>query len=187
MEDRVSQEVAATGELYGDRVVRLRTQLFERGSGDSGFGLRSECSPYCLDHGRRGGLIATDADAGPRAGADFAQVDRVRREVFENFGLARAHLDGDGVEERGLLHVPAERRQSLDQGPGGAMDLVRNAPEPVRAVIDRIHRRDARRQNLRGADVRGRLLAADVLLARLQREPISRLTAAIDRNADDAA
>src|SRR5262249_29206497 len=27
----------------------------------------------------------------------------------------------------------------------------------------------------------------DVLLARLQREPISRLTAAIDRNADDAA
>src|SRR5262249_44256345 len=99
MEDRVSQEVAATGELCGDHVVRLRTQLFERGSGDLGFGLRSECSPYCLDHGWRGGFIATDADAGLCAGADFAQIDRVRRGGFENFELARAHLDRDGVEE----------------------------------------------------------------------------------------
>ena len=67
------------------------------------------------------------------------------------------------------------------------MDLVRNVPETVRAVIDRIHRRDHRRENLRSADVRGRLLAADVLLARLQSEPVSRLAAGIDRNADDAA
>src|SRR5215471_20121019 len=186
MEDRVSQEVAATGELCGDRVVRWRPQLFERGSGDLGLGLRSECSPYCLDHGRRSGLIATDADAGLRAGADLAQVDRVRRGVFENFGLARAHLDCDGVEERSLLHLPTERRQSLDQSPGGAMDLMRNAPETVRAVIDRIHRRDHRRENLRGADVGGRLLTADMLLARLQREPVSWLAAGIDRNAHDA-
>ena len=116
-----------------------------------------------------------------------SDLNRVRRGIFEDYGLTRAHLDCDGVEERSLLHMPTERRQSLDQSPGGAMDLVRNVPETVRAVIDRIHRRDHRRKNLRGADVRGRLLAADVLLARLQSEPISRLTAGIDRNADDAA
>src|SRR5215813_3184152 len=138
MEDRVSQEVAATGKLRGDRIVRLHTQLFERWSGDLSFGLRSECSPYCLDHGRRGGFIATDADAGLRAGANFAEVDRVRCGIFENFGLTRTHLDCDGVEERSLLNLPTERRQSVDQRPGGAMDLVRNVPETVRAVIDRI-------------------------------------------------
>src|SRR5262249_59945830 len=59
--------------------------------------------------------------------------------------------------------------------------------EPVGAVIDGIHGRIPRGENLRGADVRGRLLAADVLLARLQGEPVSRLAAAIDGNADDAA
>src|SRR5262249_56317200 len=106
---------------------------------------------------------------------------------LENLGWGGGALDGTGVEERGWLDLPTERRQSLDQRPGGAMDLVCNAPETVRAVIDRIHRRDHRRENLRSADVRGRLLAADVLLARLQREPISRLTAGIDRSADDAA
>ena len=78
MEDKVSQEAAATGKLRGDRVVRLQTQLFERRSGDLSFGLRSECLPYCLDHGRRGDFIATDADAGLRAGTRPLAADGAR-------------------------------------------------------------------------------------------------------------
>ena len=61
------------------------------------------------------------------------------------------------------------------------------ARQPFRAVIDRVHRGHHRQQHLRGADVRGRLLAADMLLAGLQRQPVGRLPARIDRHADDPA
>ena len=47
--------------------------------------------------------------------------------------------------------------------------------------------RDHREQHLRGADVRRRLLAADVLLARLQREPVRRIAVRVDGHADEAA
>ena len=43
--------------------------------------------------------------------------------------------------------------------------------QPVGPVVDRVHRRHDGQQHLRGADVGGRLLPADVLLTGLQREP----------------
>jgi hypothetical protein len=43
---------------------------------------------------------------------------------------------------------------------------------PARAVIGRVHSGHNRQQHLRCADVAGRLLAADVLLARLKRQAI---------------
>ncbi len=46
--------------------------------------------------------------------------------------------------------------------------------KPVRAVVDRVHAGDHGKQHLRGTDVAGRLLPADVLLAGLQREPVGR-------------
>ena len=46
---------------------------------------------------------------------------------------------------------------------------------------------DDREQHLRGADVARRLLAADVLLARLQREPQRGPAGGVDRDADEAA
>ena len=52
------------------------------------------------------------------------------------------------------------------------------ALQPFGAVIDRVHRGDDRQQHLRGADVGGRLFAADMLLAGLQRQPIGRLPCA---------
>ena len=67
------------------------------------------------------------------------------------------------------------------------MHRARDLRQPLRPVIDRVHRRDHRQQHLRGADVRSRLLAADMLLAGLQRQPIGRLPARIDRQPDDAA
>jgi hypothetical protein len=60
---------------------------------------------------------------------------------------------------------------------------MRSSP---RAVIHGVHRRHHREQHLRGADVRGRLLAADVLLARLQREAVGGLPCASTVHADEA-
>ncbi len=58
---------------------------------------------------------------------------------------------------------------------------------PLGAVVDAVHRRHHGEQHLRGADVARRLLAADVLLARLQREPVGGVAVGVDRDADEAA
>ena len=57
---------------------------------------------------------------------------------------------------------------------------------PVRAVVDGVHARHHGEQHLRGADVGGRLLTADVLLAGLQREAVGRGAVGVDRHADEA-
>ena len=62
--------------------------------------------------------------------------------------------------------------------------MSREAP---RAVVDRVHRRHDGEQHLRGADVRRGLLAADVLLARLQGEAVGGVAVGILRDADEAA
>jgi hypothetical protein len=67
------------------------------------------------------------------------------------------------------------------------MNTPRDAPDAFRPVVDGVHRRHDRKQHLRGADVRGRLLAANVLLARLEREPVGRTALRIDSDADEAA
>ena len=54
-------------------------------------------------------------------------------------------------------------------------------------MVDRIHARHHRRQHLRGADVGGGLLAADVLLAGLEGEPIGGPALGIDAHAHKAA
>ena len=54
-------------------------------------------------------------------------------------------------------------------------------------MVDRVHAGDHRRQHLRRADVRRRLLAPDVLLARLQREAVGRVAVRVDADADQAA
>ena len=68
-----------------------------------------------------------------------------------------------------------------------AVGALGDLPSALRPVIDGVHRRHDREQHLRGADVARRLLAADVLLARLQRHAQRRLAAGVDRDADDAA
>ena len=60
-------------------------------------------------------------------------------------------------------------------------------PEPLGAVVDGVHRGDHGQQHLGGADVGGRLVAADVLLAGLQREAVRRAALGVDRDPDQAA
>ena len=57
-------------------------------------------------------------------------------------------------------------------------------PQPVGAVIDGVHRGHHGQQHLGGADVRGRLLAADVLLAGLQRQAVGGSAGGVHGDAD---
>ena len=92
-----------------------------------------------------------------------------------DLGGPAGHAGEHGVEERVVhdLDAPGARARR----PAAAC-LVRarrgDRAQPVRAVVDGVHRRHHGQQHLGGADVGGRLVAADVLLAGLQREPVRR-------------
>ena len=73
-----------------------------------------------------------------------------------------------------LLRVPREGHAGLPQ-----------LSEPLRSQQAQVHKPGERQQRLVGGDVRGRLLAPDVLLAGLQGQHIAALTRGVDRLADD--
>ena len=58
--------------------------------------------------------------------------------------------------------------------------------QPAGAVIDRIETGDNGQQRLGGADIAGRLVAADMLFAGLQGHAQGRVAAPVHRDADDA-
>ena len=78
------------------------------------------------------------------------------------------------------------RSQSLAQDRGQPVHAACDRRQSFRPVIDGVHARHHRKEHLRRADVRRRLLAADVLLARLQREAICGHALRVDRDADEA-
>ena len=59
--------------------------------------------------------------------------------------------------------------------------------QAVGAVVDRVRPGHDGEQHLRGADVAGRLLPADVLLAGLQRQPVGDVAVGVDRDPDQPA
>src|SRR5207244_4841115 len=67
------------------------------------------------------------------------------------------------------------------------MDALGDCAQTARAVINRVHRRDDSEKNLRGANITGRFVAANVLLAGLQCESITRPAFSVVRNADEPA
>ena len=88
-------------------------------------------------------------------------------------------------KKRLRLHLEPQALQPLRQPHRLAVDALRDRPQPLRPVKHRIHRRHHREQRLRGADVRGRLLPPDMLLARLQAQPVRPVAARVDRDPDD--
>ena len=68
---------------------------------------------------------------------------------------------------------------------GQPVHVLRDRLQPAWTVIDRVHARDDGEQRLRRADVAGRLFAADVLLARLQRHAQRAPSLRVLRHADD--
>ena len=116
---------------------------------------------------------------------DGAQVvAEVARASERRRGVEAFELDRDGVEERLRLDAMAALDRSGGEPARVAVHRSRDALEPFGAVVHRVHRSQHRRQHLGGADVRGRLLAADVLLAGLQREPVGDASARVARHPD---
>lgn len=60
-------------------------------------------------------------------------------------------------------------------------------PQPVGAVVDRVHPGHDGEQDLRGTDVAGGLLAADVLLAGLEGQAVGLVAVRVHGDADEAA
>ena len=108
-----------------------------------------------------------------------ATLDDPRRRV--------AGRDDDRVEEMGGRHDVAQPLETRLKDRRQPMHAPRDGRQARRAVIDRVHARDHGEQHLRRADVRRRLLAADVLLARLQCEAVRRTSVRVDGDADEAA
>ena len=91
-----------------------------------------------------------------------------------------------GVEEGAVLDLEAAGTQRLGQHRGVAVGAGRDRLQPLGAVVDGVHGGDHGEQHLCGADVGGRLVAADVLLAGLQGEPVGGAALDVDGDADES-
>ena len=118
---------------------------------------------------------------------DAAQVDAGRQGGgHDRRGPAR-HPSGHRVEERVVDHLDAASRAAPPPACRALPWTARgDASETLGAVVHGVHRGDHRQQHLRGADVAGRLLPADVLLAGLQGQPVRRVAVGVDRHADES-
>ena len=83
-------------------------------------------------------------------------------------GRPLGDVHGQGVEEVPVLQGQAGRLQPGGQVGGLLVDPRGDGGQPLGAVVDAVHGGDDRQEGLGGADVRGGLLTADVLLAGLE-------------------
>jgi hypothetical protein len=102
-------------------------------------------------------------------------------------GVTTPQVHGQGVEGGGVQRREAQLLQACRQDGGEARHALGDALEPFGAVVHGVHAGDDGGQHLRGADVGGGLLAADVLLARLQRQAVGRLAMHVHAHAHQAA
>mmetsp|Transcript_10811 Transcript_10811/g.35494 ORF Transcript_10811/g.35494 Transcript_10811/m.35494 type:complete len:357 (-) Transcript_10811:963-2033(-) len=163
----------AVRELAGER-RRVRRRLAER--------LRkgAEQRLHLLERRR---LVRGDAHGGVAHAADVdARLEGGRDELRARAGRAG---DGDGVEAR-ARGVEAELGGAGADDGGEAVGALRDSLEPLRAVVDGVHRRHVGEERLCRADVRGGFVAADVLLARLHRHAERGVAHRVDGDADDA-
>ena len=91
------------------------------------------------------------------------------------------------VEELPVEEVETRPPQAVGQLDRPAVDPPGDAPQSLRAVVHRVHGGNDRQEDLRRADVRRRLLPADVLLARLERQPVGGPPLRVDRQPDQAS
>ena len=95
---------------------------------------------------------------------------------------ARAGFQRDGIEETLMAQRKAEPRSRITGHPRQQAHTLRDARQTLRPMPHRIHAGHDSQQHLRGADIGSRLFAADMLFARLQRQPHRRRTGGIHGN-----
>ena len=136
------------------------------------------------DRGRRG-LVERDAE---RVGVDEAQVDRAARPRPRRSRRRDPGTRTVSVSKKCSCTTSTPPRRSAAASPAASRCTRRAiARRPSAPWYDGVQTGDHREQDLRGADVARRLLAPDVLLARLQREPERGAALRVDRHADEAA
>ena len=129
------------------------------------------------------GLVEGDAD---RVLVDDAEIDLFG--VGCGMDARRGHVgDGQRVEDRLRVDLGAEGLEAGGERIGEQLDPARDPPEALGAVVHRVHRRHDGEEDLGGADVGRGLVAADVLLARAEREAHGRIALGILGDADEAA
>ena len=98
-----------------------------------------------------------------------------------------AAADLERVEDRAGVHRVAEGPQPQPQQLRQQVDAAGDLAQALRPVVDGVHGGHDGQQHLRGADVARGLVAADVLLARLQGEAHGGVALGIDRDAHQPA
>ena len=161
----------------GQRVVDAPVELVDaRGA--------AERPPDGLDDRRRGRLVERDDH---RVGVDDPQVDAVGPGRRRDRAGAARHPGGDGVEGDVVEHVDRAGAQPGGEHDGEPVDAPRDPGEPLGTVVHGVEPGDDREEHLRGADVAGGTLAADVLLAGLEGEPERGAAGGVDGHADEPA
>ena len=160
-EDGVAQDRAPAQQGLGQRVV--------------GAGSPPPSRPEGLEHGgamgRRGRLAARDPDVVLiDESQEHPAVAGVRDDRRRGPGTSTTTVSKNSRWTR----LKPRRSRAAGQVGGAAVDAAGDAAQPLGPVVHGVHGGHDRQQDLGGADVRGRLLAADVLLARLQGKPVGR-------------
>ncbi len=172
------------------QVGRRAHQLGRQRIGDAGIQMRDphrlvvagEREQHALDILASRRLVEREPD---RRRVHTAEVHAMRNRSVEDAVGVLAGRHEEGVEVSARRHAESETLEAVLQDAGEPVGPAGDRREPLGAVVDGVHGRDHREQHLRSADVRRGLLAADVLLARLQREPERRIAVRIDGHADE--
>ncbi len=130
----------------------------------------------------RGGLVARDPHG---VGIDATEVHPTGHGGGEDGIGPSRHPHGHRVEERPVHHLEARATGRRGHDAGEAVGALGDGREAVGAVVHRVHAGDDGEQHLGGADVRRGLLAADVLLTGLQRQPVRDGPVGVARGADE--
>ncbi len=170
MERRVGEEFACPRIDLGSHVVTCH------GCAE---GFQDQC-----DVRGGGGLIAGDRHV---VGVDPPDVDTAALGLGLHRGGPVRDVGEHGVEEAVVHHIDARRTQAGGQRAGVTMDPPGDPGQALRTVVAGVHRRHDREQHLRGTDVGCRLVAADVLFAGLQRQPVRRCAISVHRHPDQPA
>ena len=130
----------------------------------------------------RGGLVARDRH---RVGIHPAQVDSRAVGIGDDGVCATVHADLHRVEEGRVFDAESGGAQTVGERHGMCVYPTCDGAQAFWAVVCGIHRRHDSQQHLRGADVACRLLAADVLLTCLQRQPIGEVVVGVLGDTDE--
>ncbi len=95
--------------------------------------------------------------------------------------------EGQGVEERVVDNLDSPRPERLGQSAGVAVHPFGNGSETFRSVVRRVETRDDGEEHLCGADVARRLLPANMLLTRLERQAQRGSSRGVARHPHEAA